>query len=303
MADRPALGWIGTGIMGGAMARRLLAAGYAVTLHNRTPERARPLLESGARLAASPREVAAASDIVFTMVGMPADVEEVILGGDGVLQGMAKGGIICDMTTSSAGLAKKIAAEAGKKGVFALDAPVTGGDTGARKGSLSIFAAGDYEAYARLLPCLEIMGKTIMYCGGAGMGQMAKLANQVNVAGVTFGMCESLLFAQQAGIDVEKWLELVVRGSSGSAALDNRGRRLLAGDYEPGFFIDHFVKDLGICLEECRRMGIVLPCTALAEEFYRIMQAQGEGRRGTQALLPFLARLSGREWKPARGEE
>ena len=220
-----------------------------------------------------------------------------MLGENGALRGLAKGGIVCDMTTSSPALARRIAEAASAQGCAALDAPVTGGDVGAREARLSIFVGGDKAAFERAEPCLAKMGQRLLHCGPAGSGQQAKLANQVAVAGVMFSVCESLLFAQEAGLDVAQWLELVVPGAAGSTAMGTLGRRLLKTDYAPGFFIDHFIKDLGLCLEECRRLHLVLPGVTLAEEFYRMMQAQGRGRQGTQALIQCLATLSGKEWR------
>ena len=291
------IGWIGTGVMGHSMAGHLLDAGWPLTVYTRSKAKADALLARGAAWADSPAKVAAASDAVFSIVGFPADVEAVMLGPDGALSGLARGGILCDMTTSSPELARRIAAAAEAKGCASLAAPVTGGDVGAREATLSIFVGGDLAALARLRPCFEAMGKRIMHCGGPGSGQQAKLANQIAVAGVMFSVCESLLFAQEAGLDVAEWLELVVPGAGGSTAMNTLGRRLLKRDYAPGFFIDHFIKDLGLCLEECRRMRLVLPGATLAEEFYRMMQARGHGKDGTQALIRCLAELSGKEWR------
>ena len=297
MSDKARIGWIGTGVMGSAMAGHLLAAGYPLTVHSRTKSKCQPLLDGGAAWAASPAEVGEASDIVFSIVGYPRDVEEVTIGGHGCLAGLSEGGIICDMTTSSPALARRIAEEAAGRGRTALDAPVTGGDIGAREARLSIFVGGERAAYEKILPCLEVIGKKILHCGEAGAGQSAKLANQVAIAGVMFSVCESLLFAQEAGIDVAKWRDLVGSGAAGSAAMNTLGVRLLGLDYEPGFFVDHFIKDLGLCLEECRRMGLVLPGTELAEDLYRAVQARGEGGKGTQILIKTLAELSGKTWK------
>lgn len=297
MSNSPRIGWIGTGVMGSAMAAHLLAAGYSMTVYNRSTSKCQPLLDGGAALAASPAEVGEASDIVFSIVGYPADVEEVSLGAHGCLAGLGKDGILCDMTTSSPALARRIAEEAAKQGKFALDAPVTGGDIGAREARLSIFVGGERSAFERVLPCLEVMGKKILHCGEAGTGQSAKLANQVAIAGVMFSVCESLLFAQEAGLDVAKWRDLVGSGAAGSAAMNTLGVRLLGLDYEPGFFVDHFIKDLGLCLEECRRMGLVLPGTELAEEVYRLVRAKGDGSKGTQILIRTLAELSGKTWQ------
>ncbi len=296
MADKMRIGWIGTGVMGLSMAGHLQAAGYPLTVYNRTRAKADPLLAKGAQWADTPREVAANSDVVFTIVSYPRDVESVILGENGVLQGLASGGLVCDMSTSSPVLAERIAVAALQQGCVAMDAPVTGGDIGARNATLSIFVGGDKEGYEKLEPCFNVMGKSILHCGAAGFGQKAKLANQVAISGVMFSMCESCFFAQEAGLDVAKWLELVVQGAAGSKAMDTLGRRILKQDFDPGFFINHFIKDLGLCLDECRRMQIVLPGIGLAEQLYRSMQARGQGDLGTQALIDCLATLSGKQW-------
>ncbi|SCM70359.1 NAD(P)-dependent oxidoreductase [Desulfovibrio sp. 86] len=297
MADKMRIGWIGTGVMGLSMAGHLQAAGYPLTVYNRTRAKAEPLLAKGAQWADTPREVAAKSDVVFTIVGYPRDVESVILGENGVLQGLASGGLVCDMSTSSPVLAERIAVVALQQGCVSLDAPVTGGDIGARNATLSIFVGGDKEGYEKLEPCFNAMGKNILHCGAAGFGQKAKLANQVAIAGVMFSVCESCFFAQEAGLDVAKWMELVIPGSGGSNAMNTLGRRILKSDFAPGFFINHFIKDLGLCLDECRRMQIVLPGIGLAEQLYRSMQARGQGDLGTQALIDCLATLSGKQWR------
>lgn len=284
--------------MGHSMAGHLIEAGYSLTVFNRTPSKCQSLVEKGATPAGSPREVGEKSDVVFTMVGYPADVESVTIGPNGCLGGMKAGSILCDMTTSSPTLAGKIANRAAVNGVISLDAPVTGGDVGAMNATLSIFVGGSDEGYARILPLLQVMGQKILHCGRAGMGQQAKLANQAAIAGVMFSVCESLIYAQQAGLDVRKWHELVSVGAAGSVAMKTLGSRIMDGDFRPGFFIDHFVKDLGLILEECRRMHLVLPGTALAEQFYRSMQAKGHGREGTQALVRALAEFSGKVWTP-----
>ena len=296
MADKMRIGWIGTGVMGLSMAEHLQSAGYPLTVNNRTRAKAEPLLAKGAQWADTPRQVAAKSDVVFTIVSYPRDVENVILGENGVLQGLASGGLVCDMSTSSPVLAERIAVAALQQGCVSLDAPVTGGDIGARNATLSIFVGGDKEGYEKLEPCFNAMGKKILHCGAAGFGQKAKLANQVAIAGVMFSVCESCFFAQEAGLDVAKWLELVVQGAAGSKAMDTLGRRILKSDFAPGFFINHFIKDLGLCLDECRRMQIVLPGIGLAEQLYRSMQARGQGDLGTQALIDCLATLSGKQW-------
>ncbi|MDR1856442.1 MAG: NAD(P)-dependent oxidoreductase [Desulfovibrio sp.] len=297
MADIKKVGWIGTGVMGSSMAGHLADKGFQMQVYTRTKAKAQALLDKGATWAESPAKAAEGADIVFAIVGFPKDVEEVFLGGNGVLAGLGKGGICCDMTTSSPALAARIAEEAQRKGCVSLDAPVTGGDVGARNATLSIFVGGDAAAFEKAKPCFEAMGKKLMHCGAPGTGQKAKLANQVAVAGVMFSVCESLLFAQEAGLDVAQWLELVAAGAAGSAAMNGLGRRMLIRDFKPGFFIDHFVKDLGLCLEECRRMGIVLPATTLAESFYRMLQLRNRGSDGTQAVIEVLAELSNKKWK------
>lgn len=290
------IGWIGTGVMGHSMAGHLLKAGYPLTVYTRTKSKAEDLLKAGAAWARTPRETAAQSDVVFSIVGFPRDVEEVMLGTEGALSGLKAGGILCDMTTSSPTLAERIAEEAASHGCTGMDCPVTGGDIGARNATLSIFVGGEQAGLERIRPLLECMGKTIMHCGPAGQGQRAKLANQIAIAGVMFSTCESLLFAQEAGLDVRQWHEAVVNGAAGSTAMNTLGRRMMDGDYAPGFFIDHFIKDLGLCLDECRRMGLVLPGLTAAEQVYRILQAQKHGSDGTQYMVKGLAELCGKAW-------
>ena len=296
MQETTRIGWIGTGVMGAAMAGHLLKGGYTVSVYNRTRHKAQALLDAGAQWMDSPQEVAQGSDIVFTIVGYPLDVEETILGERGVLSGLAAGGIVCDMTTSSPTLAERIAQVAAAGGCAALDAPVTGGDVGARNATLSILVGGDTQAFTRVMPCFELMGKRISHFGKPGMGQQAKLANQVAVAGLMFSVCESLLYAYEAGLDARAWLETVSSGAAGSTALNNLGPRILDGNFAPGFYSEHFLKDLELCVTECRRMRLVLPGLGMAEQLYRLMVANGRSRDGTQALILALAALAGREW-------
>ncbi len=290
------IGWIGTGIMGISMASHLQSAGYELTIYSRTKEKAQKLLDLGAHWADSPRQVAENSDIVFTIVGFPQDVEEVILGEEGALKGLSAGGIICDMTTSCPNLAATIAAKAKAQGCHAVDAPVTGGDVGAKNATLSIFVGGENDAYTALLPCLEKMGKTIVHCGEAGMGQKAKLANQIAVAGVMFSVCESLLFAKECGLDVEQWRQTVVPGAAGSTAMNVLGKRIVEQDFAPGFFVEHFCKDLRLCIDQCRSMGLTLPGLNLAEQAYNILEEHGHAKDGTQVLIKGLAKLSNKIW-------
>lgn len=295
---KPNIGWIGTGVMGAFMAGHLADAGYPLFVYNRTKAKADALVAKGATWCESPKEVGAKSDIVFSIVGMPNDVESVLMGENGAIQGIGQGGILCDMTTSSPALAETMAETARAKGVTVLDAPVTGGDVGAKNATLSIFVGGDERAYETVRPLLDLMGQKIMHCGKAGMGQQAKMANQAAVAGVMFSVCESLVYAVKAGLDVRLWHNLVSTGAAGSVAMQNFGPRVMDGDLKPGFFIEHFVKDLGLVLDECRRMNLVLPGVALADQLYRSMQAKGQGKKGTQALIEAICELSGFEWAP-----
>jgi len=297
---RTRIGWVGTGVMGAAMCGRLLEAGYAATVSNRTRSKAEPLAAKGARVVASPAEVAAASDVVFTIVGHPRDVREVYLGVDGLLTAARPGSVLVDMTTSEPSLAAQIAELAASKSVRALDAPVSGGDVGAREGRLSIMVGGDEGAAEALRPLFEVLGRTIVRHGPAGSGQHAKMANQVLIAGNMVGVCEALLYASKAGLDPETLLRSVSSGAAGSWSLSNLAPRMIAGDFEPGFFVEHFLKDMGIALAESRRMGLALPGLALVEQLYRAVAAQGMGRKGTQALVLALADLSRVGWNGGR---
>jgi 3-hydroxyisobutyrate dehydrogenase len=290
------VGWIGTGVMGRSMCGHLLAGGYAATVFSRTRERAEALLEAGAAWAASPAEVAATSDVVFTMVGFPSDVREVVLGATGVLSAIKPGGVIVDMTTSEPSLAREIYDVAKAKGVESIDAPVSGGDVGARNATLSIMVGGDETTVERVLPLLELMGKTIVHQGPAGAGQHTKMVNQTLIATGMIGVCEALLYAYRAGLDPETVLESVSGGAAGSWSLTNYAPRMLNGDFAPGFLVEHFIKDMEIALAEARRMDLALPGLALAHELYLALRAQGDGRCGTQALIRALARLSAVEW-------
>jgi 3-hydroxyisobutyrate dehydrogenase len=294
------IGWIGTGVMGSSMCGHLLAAGHTATISNRTRAKAEPLVERGAVWADTPAEVAAASEVVFTIVGFPEDVREVILGSEGVLAGAQSGRAIVDMTTSEPSLAVEIHAAAAAKGVDAIDAPVSGGDVGARNAALSIMVGGDAAAVERVRPLFEAMGKTIVHQGGPGAGQHTKMVNQILIATGMIGVCEALLYGFRAGLDLETVLESVGGGAAGSWSLTNYGPRMLAGNFDPGFMVDHFVKDMGIALAESRRMRLSLPGLALAQQLYVALQAQGGGRNGTHALLLALASLSDVDW-PAGG--
>ena len=290
------VGWIGTGVMGLSMCGHMLDAGYAVTVHNRTRSRAEPLLEKGATWADTPAGVAASSDIVCSIVGYPADVREVILGKEGALAAAAEGAVLVDLTTSDPSLAVEIAERAADKGVASIDAPVSGGDVGARNATLSIMVGGDEEAVERVRPLLEVMGKTIVRQGGPGAGQHTKMVNQTLIASGMIGVCEALLYAYKAGLDLETVLESVAPGAAGSWSLTNYAPRMLKGDFEPGFVVEHFVKDMGIALAEARRMNLSLPGLSLAQQLYVALEAQGMGRKGTHSLILALAGLSNVDW-------
>jgi 3-hydroxyisobutyrate dehydrogenase len=286
------VGWIGTGVMGRWMCQHVMDRGYKVTVYNRTAEKAQPLVERGAVLAENPKAVAEKSDVVFAIVGFPRDVREVFLGRDGALAGSRAGMVLVDMTTSEPKLAQEIAAAATAKGVGAVDAPVSGGDVGAREARLSIMCGGDADAVAAVRPLFACMGKTIVHQGPPGAGQHTKMVNQILIASNMIAVCEGLLYAHQAGLNAETVLQSVGSGAAGSVALSVLAPRMLKRDFEPGFYVEHFLKDMGIALAEAERMKLALPGLALAKQLYQAVQAQGYGRKGTQALLLALEQLS-----------
>ena len=263
-----------------------------VTVFNRTRAKAEPLLGLGAEWGDSPGAVAERSDVVFTIVGFPADVREVYLGEKGILSKARPGTILVDMTTTEPSLAREIYTVAAAQGVFAVDAPVTGGDVGARTAQLVILAGGDREIVERVTPLLETMGKLIVYQGPAGSGQHAKMTNQVAIAGGMIGVCEALLYAYKAGLNLEEVIRSLSAGAAGSWTLQNLAPRMVRGNFDPGFFVEHFIKDMGIALAEAKRMGIVLPGLGLVHQLYLAVQAQGHGRKGTHALFLALQNLS-----------
>ncbi|HEY4235009.1 MAG TPA: NAD(P)-dependent oxidoreductase [Lacipirellulaceae bacterium] len=290
------VGWIGTGVMGRSMCGHVIDAGYKVTVFNRTKSKADELVAKGARWADSPRDVAAAADVVFSIVGYPDDVREVLLGETGALAALKSGGIVVDMTTSRPSLAIEIAEAATKKGVVSIDAPVSGGDVGAKNGTLSIMIGGDAATVRALEPLWKTMGSKWVLQGGAGAGQHTKVVNQTLIASGMIGVCEALLYGYKAGLDLEKVLESVASGAAGSWSLSNYGPRMIAGNFEPGFFVEHFLKDVGIALEESRRMGLKMPGLEMAEQLYKMAAADGLARKGTQSLILALAKLSKVEW-------
>jgi 3-hydroxyisobutyrate dehydrogenase len=286
------VGWIGTGVMGRWMCQHVMNGGYKATVYNRTKDKAAPLLEAGAAWAATPKAVAEQSDVVFAIVGFPKDVREVFLGAEGALAGSKAGNVLVDMTTSEPSLAREIAEAAKAKGVHAVDAPVSGGDVGAKDGTLSIMIGGDAEVVQAIRPLFDCMGKTIIHQGPPGAGQHTKMVNQILIATTMIGVCEALLYGHKAGLDLETVFQSVSTGAAGSKALEVLGPRIMARNFEPGFYVEHFIKDMGIALAEASRMNLALPGLALSKQLYEAVRAQGYGKKGTQALMLALESLS-----------
>lgn len=286
------MGWIGTGVMGASLCGHLLDKGFEVTVSNRTPSKAKVLLDKGARWADSYARVVSQANVVFTMVGFPFEVHEVYFGKTGLLNGVQPSTVLVDMTTSDPQLAMNIYHAARAKGAHAVDAPVSGGDVGARNSSLSIMVGGDFVVVEALRPIFEGMGKTIVYQGGSGSGQHAKLCNQIAIAGTMIGVCESLLYGYKAGLDLGTMLQSIRGGAASCWTLDHLAPRILCRNFDPGFFVDHFIKDMGIALDEAKRMKLVLPGLSLVQQLYLAVQAHGYGKAGTQALMLALEHLS-----------
>jgi 3-hydroxyisobutyrate dehydrogenase len=287
------LGWIGTGVMGSSMCAHLLKAGHKLGVFNRSQEKAADLIEQGATWCQNPAAVAARSDIVFSIVGFPEDVRGVILGPEGVLAGGKAGQIVVEMTTSSPALAQEIHTAAQAKEMAVLDAPVSGGDIGARKGSLAIMVGGEPEVYEKVFPLFQIMGENIQLMGPAGAGQHTKMCNQILIAGTMIGVVESLLYARRAGLDANAVIDVIGKGAAASWSINELGRRIADHNFDPGFYIKHFVKDMGIALEEARRLNLSLPGLALVQQFYVAAMAQGWENLGTQGLYKVLDALNG----------
>ena len=278
------IGFIGLGIMGQSMAGHLLAGGFGLNVYNRTKSKADGLVSRGATWFDTPGEVAAHSDLVITIVGFPCDVEEVYFGPQGIIA-HAKNAILVDMTTSSPSLARDIAQEAAKKGLGALDAPVSGGDVGARDAKLTIMVGGSQEVFDQALPVLRLMGTSIILQGGAGMGQHTKMCNQIVIASNIMGVAEGLAYAKKVGLDPSTVLQSIGGGAASGFQLNVLGTRMIAGDYAPGFYIEHFIKDLTIALAEAKKLDLDLPGLSQAKKLYDQMVAKGLGRDGTQGLL------------------
>ena len=286
------IGWIGTGVMGSSMCGHVLAAGYRVTLYSRTKAKAQLLLDLGAKWEENPCAVAAESDVVFTMVGFPQDVRTVYFGGTGIFAGARPKTILVDMTTTDPALSHEIAERAMSKGLSAIDAPVSGGDVGARNAALSIMVGGDRETVQAVMPLFELLGKKIVHQGEPGTGQQAKLCNQIVIAGTMIGVCESLLYGCKAGLDLNRMLDSISGGAAACWTLDNLAPRILQRDFSPGFFVEHFIKDMGLALAEATRMELVLPGLTLVHQLYHRVMALGHGRSGTHALMLALEDLS-----------
>ena len=286
------IGWIGTGVMGSSMCGHVLRAGYRVTLHSRTKAKAKSLLDLGATWAENPRAVATDSDLLFTMVGFPQDVRTVYFGETGILAGAQPGTLLIDMTTTDPALSREIAERATVKGLSAIDAPVSGGDVGARSATLSIMVGGDTKSVQAVMPLFELLGNKIVHQGGPGTGQQAKLCNQIVIAGTMIGVCESLLYGYKAGLDLNRMLDSIRGGAAACWTLDHLAPRILQRNFDPGFFVEHFVKDMGLALEESKRMGLVLPGLTLVHQLYQTVQTLGHGRSGTHALMLALEALA-----------
>jgi len=290
------IGWIGTGVMGASMCGHLIDAGFQATVYSRTKSKAQALLDKGAAWADTPKAVAENSDVIFSIVGFPHDVRSVLLGEDGALAGASSGSILVDMTTSQPSLAVEIYEAAKAKDVASVDAPVSGGDVGAKNAALSIMIGGDADVVDALKPCWEAMGKTIVHQGPAGAGQHTKMVNQILISTGMIGICEALLYGHKAGLDLNTVLQSVSSGAAGSWSLSNLGPRIIDNNFDPGFFVEHFIKDMGIALEESKRMGLSMPGLALGHQLYMAVQAQGHGRKGTHALQLALATISNVDW-------
>jgi len=281
----PTLGFIGTGVMGASMAGHLLRGGYPLHLTTRTQAKAQPLLDAGAVWADSPARLAEICDVIFTIVGFPSDVEEIYFGEKGLLSALRPGTVLVDMTTSSPELAARIAEAAGAKGGHALDAPVSGGDKGARETALSIMVGGEPDVFARIEPLFRLMGKQIVHQGPAGSGQHCKMCNQILVAAGMVGVCEALAYAKASGLNPRTVLESVSSGAAGSWALSNLAPRILDGDFDPGFYVKHFIKDMTIAAQSAEKIGLDTPGLDLALQLYRELETAGHGDEGTQALF------------------
>jgi 3-hydroxyisobutyrate dehydrogenase len=286
------VGFIGLGIMGRPMAGHILRNGYPLTVFNRTRSKTQELVSKGAQVADSPAEVASVSEVIITMVSDSPDVEEVVSGANGILEGVKPHSVIIDMSTISPEVERRLNRELETRDTVLIDAPVSGGDVGARNATLSIMVGGDREAFERVLPLLEVMGSSVTYCGPVGCGQLTKLCNQILVSASLVGVSEALVFAQKNGLDPAVMIEAVKGGAAGSWQLSNLGPKVVARNFSPGFMVDLIQKDLRLVLEAAASARASLPATALVHQLFRSVQAQGEGQQGTQSLARVLENLS-----------
>ena len=286
------IGWIGTGIMGRPMCGHVLSGGYRTSIYNRTKSKAEELINKGAVWCTSPEEVVKNSDIIFTILGFPEDVREVYFGKEGIFTSLKSGTVLVDMTTTEPSLSIEIYNKAKDKGVYAIDAPVSGGDVGAINAKLSIMVGGDEEIVDSVMPLLSLMGHQIVYEGGPGTGQHTKVCNQITVGGVMTGICEALLYSYKAGLDPDTMIKTVCAGAASTWLMENLGPRIIDNDFKPGFFVEHFIKDLGIAIAECKRMNLDLPGLNLSMELYEKTRDLGYGKLGTQALFLALKEIS-----------
>ena len=281
------IGFIGIGVMGKSMAANLLKKGFSVSIYTRTKQKALPIIEQGALWCDTIADCVKDKDAVITMVGYPKDVQEVYFAKEGILENVKKGAYVIDMTTTSPKLSVKIYEQAKQKGVFALDAPVSGGDIAAEQGSLSIMVGGEKEVFDHCKDIFEAMGKNIVYQGKAGSGQHTKMANQIALAGVISGLCEAMVYGERVGLDLKTMLESIAKGAAGSWQMECMAPRILKGDFAPGFFIKHYVKDLNIAMEESEERGLFLNVLQVVRNTYETMERAGDGELGTQALIQF----------------
>jgi len=287
------VGWIGTGVMGCQMVQHVIRAGYSVSIYNRSKSPTQHLIDIGAKFLESPKQVAQESDVVFVMVNFPHDVAKVVMDRDtGVFAGLKRRGILIDMTTSDPNLARGIAEEADRQGFIALDAPVSGGEIGAKNGTLSVMVGGNSEGLKFCEPILKSFSSSITHFGGPGLGQHCKAANQITVASTMIGFCEGMIYAHKAGLPLEAYLKAIASGAASSQLLKMYAPKILLGDMQPGFNVDHFVKDLSIALHAAQAMQIALPGVALAQQLYCSLQAHDEGKLGIQALIRALERIN-----------
>ncbi|URT72394.1 NAD(P)-dependent oxidoreductase [Cytobacillus firmus] len=286
-SENTVIGFVGTGVMGKSMAGHLLKAGYPLVVYTRTKEKASELIEKGADWAETPAAVAKKANVIITIVGYPADVEEVYLGENGIITNGRENTYVIDMTTSTPTLAKRIYEEARKIGIYAIDAPVSGGDIGARDAKLSIMAGGDRDAFLAVEPIFNLLGTNIVYQGNAGAGQHTKMCNQIAIASNMIGVCEAVVYAEKAGLDPKTVLQSITSGAAGSWSLSNLAPRMIEGNFEPGFYIKHFIKDMNIALNEAEAMGMMTPGLSLAKKMYAELAENGEENSGTQALYKY----------------